>query len=266
MAAIEGLEELSRPSGENMELRDQATAASFRVFDIRRLLPVPARTHDRLFFVLQLSAVAYCGDRWSDLRRWYKENEEALKPPSVAGTPWDRRLLYRLFHCWVRLFRKRGWDDLTGSERSLRDYAGIKNSSRKVVSRTARPQRTGRSPCGSRHSITGQRATEIVARYMLQGQPPNPFGSLDKHFDGAIRAATASGDAQHELILRWMHAAARIMVANSLWWATRAVNSRTSRFVRSSPVANIGRCSNFCRPNARRFWNRDSSTRPRPRS
>ena len=97
MAAIEGLEELSRPSGENMELRDQATAASFRAFDIRRLLPVPVERHDRLFFVLQLSAVAYCGDRWSDLRRWYKENEHALKPPSVAGTPWDRRLLYRLF-------------------------------------------------------------------------------------------------------------------------------------------------------------------------
>ena len=34
VAAIEGLEELSRPFGENMELRDQATAASFRVFDI----------------------------------------------------------------------------------------------------------------------------------------------------------------------------------------------------------------------------------------
>ena len=72
MAAIEGLDELSRPSGENTPLRDQAIAASFRAFDIRRLLPIPSDTLDRLFFVLQLSAVAYCGDRWADLRRWYK--------------------------------------------------------------------------------------------------------------------------------------------------------------------------------------------------
>ncbi len=233
VAAIEGLEELSRPFGENMELRDQATAASFRVFDIRRLLPVPARTHDRLFFVLQLSAVAYCGDRWSDLRRWYKENEEALTPPSVAGTPWDRRLLYRLFHCWIRLFRKHGWDDL---DRIREIIAGLRED--QELFEEGRLQNG--SPAEDRAIALRlaalyhwARATEILARYMLQGQPPNPLGSLDKHFDGAIRAATASGDAQHELILRWLHAAARIMVTNSLWWATRAVNSRTSDFVRS---------------------------------
>ena len=233
MAAVEGLEELSRPSGENMELRDQATAASFRAFDIRRLLPVPARTHDRLFFVLQVSAVAYCGDRWSDLRRWYKENEEALKPPSVAGTPWDRRLLYRLFHCWVRLFRKQGWDDL---DRIREIIAGLREDQNRFETDCLQ----NGSP-GEHRAIALRLAalyhwakgTEILAGYMLLGQPPNPFGLLDKHFDGAIRAARASGDAQHELILRWMHTAARIMVTNSLWWATRAVNSRTSDFVRS---------------------------------
>ena len=233
MAAIEGLEELSRPSGEDMELRDQATAASFRAFDIRRLLPVPAERHDRLFFVLQLSAVANCGDRWPDLRRWYKENEQALKPPSVAGTPWDRRLLYRLFDCWVRLFRKRGWDDL---DRIREIIAGLREDQKHFEE----GRLENGSPAEDRaialrlaalyHWAKG---TEILARYMLQGQPANPFGSLEKHFDGAIRAATASGDAQHELILRWMHAAARIMVTNSLWWATRAVNSRTTSFVRS---------------------------------
>jgi len=53
------VDELSGPAGLNRELRDQAVAASFRAFDIRRLLPVPEETLDRLFFVLQLSAVAY---------------------------------------------------------------------------------------------------------------------------------------------------------------------------------------------------------------
>lgn len=233
VAAIEGLEELSRPFGGNMGLRDQATAASFRVFDIRRLRPVPARTHDRLFFVLQLSAVAYCGDRWFDLRRWYQENEEALRPPSVAGTPWDRRLLYRLFHCWVRLFRKHGWDDL---DRIREIIAGLREDQKLIEEgrlQNGSPAEDRAIALRLAALYHWARATEIVAQYMLQGQPPNPFGSLNKHFDSAIRAATASGDAQHELILRWMHAAARIMVTNSLWWATRAVSSRTSGFVRS---------------------------------
>ena len=77
------------------------------------------------------------------------------------------------------------------------------------------------------------KATETLASYMLQGQPGEPFGTLDKHFEAGIKAAAASGDAQHEVVLRWLHATARIMVTNSLWWATRTVNSKTSDFVRA---------------------------------
>ncbi len=233
MAAIEGLDELSRPSGENAALRDQATAASFRAFDIRRLLPVPTETHDRLFFVLQLSALAYCGDRWSDLRRWYKENAGALAAPSVAESLWDRRLLYRLFHCWVRLFRKEGWDDLDRISEiidGLRDDQKIYEKERLKNGSHAANRAIALRLAALYHWA---KSTELVAQYMLQGQPANPFGLIDKHFDGAIKAATASGDAQHEIILRWLHAAARIMITNSLWWATRTVNSRTTRFVHS---------------------------------
>ena len=233
MAAIEGLDELSRPSGENALLRDQATAASFRAFDIRRLLPIPTETHDRLFFVLELSAVSYCSDRWSDLRRWYRENTEALRAPSVAESSWDHRLLYRLFHCWVRLFRKDGWDDL---DRIREIIAGLREDQTKFEE--ARLQNGSHAAdraialrlAALYHWAKG---TELVAHYMLQGQPANPFGLIDKHFEGAIGAATASGDAQHEIILRWLHATARIMVTSSLWWATRTVNSRTTDFVRS---------------------------------
>ncbi len=233
LAAIEGLDELSRPAGENRRLRDQAVAASFRAFDIRRLLPVPAETHERLFFVLQLSAIGYCGDRWSDLRRWYREQGEALRAPSVADTEWDRRLLYRLFACWVRLFRKQGWDDL---DRIREIIAGLRSDQKVHEARRlqngseAEDRAIALRLAALYHWAKG---TETLAGYMLQGEPADPFGTLDKHFEAGIGAAGASGDAQHEVMLRWLHATSRIMVTNSLWWATRRVNSRTSEFVRS---------------------------------
>ena len=232
MAAIEGLEELSRSSGGSVELRDQAMAASFRVFDIRRLLPVPEETHDRLFFILQFSAVAYCGERWSDLHRWYKENSSVLKAPSVAGAVWDRRLLYRLFDCWVRLFRKRGWDDL---DRIREIIAGLREDQKRFEESRLQNDSPEKNRAMALRLVAlyhWAKGTEVLACYMLQGEPTSPFGLLDKHFDGAIKAATASGDAQHEMILRWLHATARIMVTNSLWWSTRTVNSKTTDFVR----------------------------------
>lgn len=233
LAAIEGLDELSRPAGTNQRLRDQAVAASFRAFDLRRLLPVPAETLERLFFVLQLSAIAYCGDRWPDLQRWYREQEEALTVPSAADVDWDRRLLSRLFDCWVRLFRKDGWDDL---DRIREIIAGLRNDQnvheeRRLQNGSEAVDRMIAFRLAALYNWA--KATETLARYMLQGEPGDPFGMLDKHFEAGIKAAAASGDAQHEVVLRWLHATARIMVTNSLWWATRTVNSRTSDFVRS---------------------------------
>ncbi len=217
LAAVEGLDELSRPAGKNILLRDQAVAASFRAFDIRRLLPVPVETLDRLFFVLQLSAIAYCGDRWSDLRHWYREQGDALKVPSAADVEWDRRLLYRLFDCWVRLFRKEGWDDL---DRIREIIAGLRNDQE-----IHEPKRLQNGSDAVDRAMAFRLAalynwakgTETLASYMLQGEPGEPFGTLDKHFKAGIKAAAASGDTQHEMVLRWLHATARGMVTNSLW-------------------------------------------------
>lgn len=114
VAAIEGLDAILQPgSDERIKQRQKiAHAAAWRAFELRRLLPVPVPDDERIYHVLHLSSLAYCGDRWSDLRRWLNEHKAKVEAPSVADAPWDRRLLYRLFDCWVRLLRKRDWDDL----------------------------------------------------------------------------------------------------------------------------------------------------------
>lgn len=233
LAAIEGLDELSRPAGENDALREQAAAAAYRAFDIRRLAQAPADTHDRLFFVLHLSGLAYCGDRGSDLRRWYKDNTDALTSPSVADVPWDQRLLYRLFECWIRLFRKDGWDDL---DRIREIIAGLRDDQRIHEEQRLQTESQAEARAIALRLVAlyhWAKATEILSIYMLQGEPGNPFGQMDQHFEAGIKAASASGDPQHEVILRWLHTAGRIMITNSLWWATRSGNSLTTEFVRT---------------------------------
>ena len=233
LSAIEGLDALSRAGGGDQSLRDQCGAAAFHAFDVRRLLPVPEETYERILFVLQVSALAYCGDRSSDLRRWYQENPSALKPPSIAGRQWDEQLLFRIFECWVRLFRKDGWNDLHGVHEivaGLREAQGIHEATRLANGSEAADRAVALRLVALYHWAKG---TEVLAEYMLQGNPANVFSLIDKNFESAIAAATASGDAQHEVILRWLHATARIMVTSSLWWGTRTVSARVPDFVRA---------------------------------
>ena len=273
LAALEGLDEFTHSEGRSTGIRDQAVLAASSAFEIRRLAEVPTGELERVFHVLQLSTLAYCGDRWSDLRRWYNENSSlfdtsnathdtvdathdtsnATHDTADAGddvrravshvhggsaawdqlSAWDQRLLRRLFDCWVRLFRKDGWDDLAGIAEII---AGLRAEQERMESREFANGSQARNRALALRLTAlyhWAKATEVVAGYMLDGSPAEPFGQIDKHFEAGTKAAQAVLDVQLEIVLRWLHAASRVMVSGSLWWATRTINSKTSEFVRS---------------------------------
>ena len=114
-------------------------------------------------------------ERRADLRRWYREQEDALTVPGIAEAGWDRRLLYRLFDCWVRLFRKDERDDLDPVRGII---AGLRNDQAVYEERYLKndSERVNRA-FASRlvalyHWAT---ATETLARYMLQGKPGEKY-------------------------------------------------------------------------------------------
>jgi hypothetical protein len=232
IAAIEGFAAFLNPASDAKDLREQCAAGAWRAFEIRRLFDLPARGDERIFHVLHLSALAYCGDRWSDLRRWYNENQSSVQLPSEPNAPWQYRLLYRLFECWVSLFRKRRWDDL---DRIREIIAGLRADQKIYESGVLDTGSNAQDRAMAYHLIGlyhWAKATELLAEYMLQGEPAGVVALLDKHFESAIDAASACADAQQEILMRWLHAAARQMVAGSIWWVARAVNSRVTKFVR----------------------------------
>lgn len=233
MAAIEGLDALINPASGKDNLRNQCIAGASGAFEIRSQLPLVGTPENKILNILLISSLAYCGDRWSDLRRWYSENETVvLNVPSVANVEWDKRILYRLFDCWIRLFRKKRWDDLDQIREII---SGLREDQKTFESKSL----DGRSNYKDQEMALRlialyhwAKATEILAIYMLQGEPANVATLLDKHFESSIESAIAGVDPSLEVLLRWLHASARQMVSVSLWWVARAVNSRVTRFVK----------------------------------
>ncbi len=220
VAASEALDELRRPTKENQELRDQVLAASFRVFDIRRHLPVPCETLHRLFFVLQFSATAYCGGRQLELPLWYRQQSEAIKVPVMKDEEREHRLLFRLFDCWMRLFQNPSSDDFDQIRKIIADFnsdLGLKRphcmeniSQEEVLTPEMALLLVGLANWAA--------ATELLANYIQRGEPSDPLSTLHEYFEKGLDATSESGDFEYELAIRWLRAAAHIMVTSSSWW------------------------------------------------
>ncbi len=233
LAAVEGLDALLHPTQDsaNVELQQQAMAGAFRAFEIRRSLPIPSDDDYRVFHILHLAALAYCGDRWTDLRRWLHEHQPITTSPSVAKVDWDRRVTYRLFECWIRLLRKDRWDDLDGVREII---AGLREDQNAYEAGVLKKESDAATHAMAFRLVAlyhWAKATEILARYMLQGEPTAVATQLDQHFERSRDAAQASRDPSLEVLTRWLHVAARRMVEGSIWWVAQTVNSRATRFV-----------------------------------
>lgn len=233
LAALEGVDELSNSTEGESGAASTAHVAAHVAFSLIRCLPVPRPDNERIFTILKASAIAYCGDRWSDIRDYYRANAESAKPVATLPSRWEERILGRLFDCWLRLFRKDGWDDLHGVLNAVADLRAeqAEYEGRELISD---PTVDGRHLALRLVSMYHwAKATELLASFATQGDNMSICADLNKHFESAIHSAELSGDMSLELLLHWLHATAILMVKNSLWWGTRTVNSRVTKFVKS---------------------------------
>lgn len=59
--------------------------------------------------------MAYCGARWNDLKKWFLDNQDVILEgiQEDIGDAWDQKLLKSIFRCWLKLFIKKDWYDLS---------------------------------------------------------------------------------------------------------------------------------------------------------
>ena len=215
LIAIEGICELSGPSSAtNDGLKEQTIAAAARTFDFRRILSVPTEHINRVYFVLQLSMIAYCGDRWADLRQWYQEHFDALKPPRVEDIRWDEKVLYRLYECWIKLFRQESMEDLIQIPKVIAELRNEQKTFERDLFHSDSGAKNRMLALRLAALYNWAKCTEILATYMVHCEPRSSTGELDKHFKSGVKAAAASGDTELEMLLRWAHATSQVFVSN----------------------------------------------------
>ena len=236
VAAIEGIEATLHPSSseKSKKLQLQTRAGAYRAFSLIRSLPFVTETNideERIFHVLHLAGLAYCGDRWTDLQRLLRENDHLCAIPSTADASWDKRILINLYDGWIRLLRKDGWDDIDKIKYIIIRLREEQKQYENIVLKRAVEQQDKSIAIRLISLYHWAKATESLSKFMLQGTPPAIDVELDQHFEAAIKAIQRTQDYQLEMILRWLHVASRLMVKGSLWRVAHSVNSRVTKFV-----------------------------------
>ena len=219
IAAMEGLSAVLHPSRgkENKALKVQAQVGAHRAFGLYRVLPIAADDDYRIFDVLRFAGLACCGERQTDLEGWFGVSPQIIEIPSVANVQWDRRLLYSLFDCWIRLFRRKNQEGLNQISEIV---LGLRNDQSEFESRLIKKQSGMERKATALRLIAlyhFARATERLSAYILQGEPAAIDSELDRHFEAAIKASSNCRDMQLEVVLNWLHLASRKMIEGLLW-------------------------------------------------
>lgn len=223
--AAEGIEELLKaPTNRVQPAAQHAEAAAYRSFELLRAIPLvtDGGPGPQIRQILRVAAVAYCSDRWAEFQGWLRDRELGEEPADNAGQPWDQRVLSDLGKIWIRLLRKDGWSD-------LEEVA-------QIVTQLRADQQDAEQELfdGQEHdlAVTAKgwrlvalyhwaRLSELVATYLMQGEPADVHTEVDFHFDRAVAAANQAADPEFSVTLRWQRVMVHRMLAGSLWAVTR---------------------------------------------
>ncbi|MBN1335620.1 MAG: DEAD/DEAH box helicase [Deltaproteobacteria bacterium] len=204
-----------------------------RAFQVARALPRPGEPLEQAEWLLWLACLGVLGDRSADVRRILVE--EDIPELSLDDADWGRRVWGTTLDTWLRLVRKHGWEDLDRVQANVVEL--------RARQREQEPAFLARLE----EALTRAPAWQLIAEYHLAkaaeilgvfvGQGTGPDGrfdiqqQLEAQFDRALGACAHGHLVDLEVLVRLLARAATVLVDNSIWSVTRAVNSRVTRFV-----------------------------------
>ena len=213
---------------------DNLRQAAEELFQISRTLTWPEDQLDAAIWLVRLGCTAVLGDRSPDFHRILVGRK--LPDLPVDSDNWGIRVWSSVLEMWLRLLRKNGWEDLDAVQDRVAAMRMDQRSIEPVFLKEAEAREDVRPAWELMAHYHLAKSAEILGCYVSQGSVDGHFDirqQLEAQFDRAIAASVRGQLVDQEILARLLARAADVMVDNSIWTATRAVNSRVTKFVQS---------------------------------
>ncbi|RTL01450.1 MAG: DEAD/DEAH box helicase [Proteobacteria bacterium] len=210
--------------------KNEIKKISAELFRLCRILPQSEITLQHLLFTLKYSCFAVLGDIGISASKLLKQQswDETL----LSSENWKEKTLATIIDIWLRLIRKKGWED---RDRILENIAELRKSQKqyeKIFLEQSKQKHDGYELIILYHLAA---AAEKMALYITDGKVDGNFQIqqiLDSHFDRAINVCDEVQMLELEPVTRLLTHTSKQLVENAIWTVTRAVNSRVTKFVK----------------------------------
>ena len=213
---------------------DGLQVAAAEAFQVARALPRPGKPIEAAQALVRLGCLGALGERGADVKRIL--SEEGLPALPIDSDDWGIRVYSTILEIWLLLLRKNGWNDLDAVQAHVTRLRSEQSGYEPLFLNKAEEHQDPTPAWGLISAYHLLKAAEILGVYHSQGSVEGHFDvrqQLEAQFDRAIAAAGRGLSMELETFARLLARTALILVDNSIWTATRAVNSRVSTFVKS---------------------------------
>ncbi len=220
--------------------KDEVKKVSAELFRLCRVMPNSGDDLKNLLYTLKYSCFGVLGDVGISVSKLLKEKnwDETL----LTSEKWKEKTLATIIDVWLRLIRKKGWND---RDRVLENIAQLRESQKQYEKQFLEQSKRKQDAYELIILYHLAAAAEKMALYITDGKVDGNFQIqqiLDSHFDRAINVCDEVQMIELEPITRLLEHTSKQLVDNSIWTVTRAVNSRVTRFVKE--LVDMGRGDN----------------------
>ncbi len=212
-------------------------------FGFLEACPVPGHPAARFSHVLRLFAYAYMGDRWEAMRRYVREHGDGLRlqggvvegshEAAAEDDGWEFTVMSGVYDAFLLLVKKDAPEDLL---RCAETVDGLRRSQEELEAPYLKGLDEGSraaAACRLAAMYHLARSIEMLAGFMLSGEPSDIEARLDFHFDRSIEASGIGGSAELDVLLRIAKPAFKKMARNSVWMLARRAGGGLAEFVGS---------------------------------
>ncbi len=231
LAALDLILSRTEENDEQLDLMRGCAADAFRLY---RVIPLPQEPLESAKQLLRTCALAVLGDMGADAARLLRQRSWQNLP--FTSENWSERTWATILDVWLRLIRKKGWEDRDAVLERIKDLRTSQAAYEKqylVGLPPTQAKATALELIGLYHLA---KAAEILALFITDGVVDGNFlihTQLEAHFDRVFDTCTLAQLVDLEPLARLLAACANQMSDNSIWTVTRAVNSRVTAFVKT---------------------------------